>query len=123
MYIISRIEKGPYIFAKGVTHFIDIKNIMFQRKNKKILNYVISRGDTVEFTNYDQIRHTIINDKEHIPNSEMLHQFDNYTHTFKNAGTYKFYSSLYKNMEPLYISVNEVKKSKEYYKTFIENLI
>jgi plastocyanin len=122
IYLITRIEKGPYIFYSGVTHFIDIKDIKFQKKDKKILNYTIGRGDTIEFTNYDQIRHTVVNDEVHIPNSEILYQYDNYTHTFKKEGVFKFYSSLYKNMEPLNIIVYQTEKKSEYYKTFFGNL-
>jgi plastocyanin len=122
IYLISRIEKGPYIFYSGITHFIDIRDIKFQKKDRKITNYIIDRGDTIEFTNYDQIRHTVVNDEVHIPNSKILYQYDSYTHAFKKEGMYKFYSSLYKNMEPIYIKVSETKKKSKYYETFLRNL-
>ena len=106
IFMIQMINDGPFVFLSGTKHFVNINDLAFDIKN---LN--IKKGDTVVFTNYDQIRHTVINDDGKINNSDILYEYDKYTHTFHREGTFTFYSSLYENMEKMVVNVETKKKS------------
>ena len=117
MFLFRMINEGPFIFERGVKHFVNIDKLAFDVKELKI-----KQGDTVVWTNYDQIRHTVVNNED-IINSDMLYQYDTYSYTFNQQGEIVFKSSLYDNMTPMTISVEESKKGKAFYSTIGNNLI
>ena len=117
IFLISMINKGPYIFSKGTTYYINIKD-----KSFGINNLTINKGDTVIFVNYDQFRHSVVTNDSLIPNSEILYKYDTYSHTFNREGTYTFKSSLYDNMDSIDIHVREVVKGTGYYGKLVSNI-
>lgn len=117
IFMVQMINDGPFIFHSGTKHFVNISDIEFDIKS---LN--IKKGDTVVWTNYDQIRHTVINDDGKINNSDVLYQYDKYSHTFQREGTFTFYSSLYENMDKMIVSVGESLKGKNFYGEIGNNL-
>ena len=117
MFLFRMINEGPFIFERGVKHFVNIDKLAFDVKELKI-----KQGDTVVWTNYDQIRHTVVNNED-IVNSDMLYQYDTYSYTFNQQGEIVFRSSLYDNMNPMTISVEESKKGTAFYNTIGNNLI
>ena len=66
MFLFRMINEGPFIFEKGIKHFVNITDLAFDVKELQI-----KQGDTVVWTNYDQIRHTVTNDED-IVNSGIL---------------------------------------------------
>ena len=111
------INEGPFIFERGVKHFVNIKDLAFDVKELKI-----KQGDTVVWTNYDQIRHTVINDENIIKNSGILYSFDTFQHTFQQEGEITFKSSLYSNMDPMIVYIEEAKAGKKFYSAIGNNL-
>lgn len=117
LLMLNMVNKGPFIFQRGIKHFINIKDIQFD-----IRELTIKQGDTVVFTNFDQFRHSIITDDTIINNSGILYEFDTYTHTFGREGIYEFASSLYPKMEKLLITVEETQKGRQFYSEIFNNL-
>ena len=117
MFLSRMINEGPFIFKKGIKHFVNIKDLAFDIKELQI-----KQGDTVVWTNYDQIRHTVTNDED-IINSRIIFPLDTYTYTFNQQGKILFKSSLYKNMDPMIVYVKESKKGKQFYSAIGNNLI
>ena len=116
MFLFKMISEGPFIFERGIKHFITIKDLAFDVRELKI-----KQGDTVVWTNYDQIRHTVTN-VENIVNSDLLLPFDKYSYTFNQQGKIVFKSSLYDNMAPMTIVIEESKKGKQFYNAIGTNL-
>ncbi len=116
IYLLHLINKGPYIFGTGTVHYVNIKDLRF---NVEFLD--INRGDTVEFRNYDQIRHSIVNTDMVIPNSGILYEYDTYKYTFYREGRITFKSSLYDNMNTIQINVTEVPQGQGFYKEMVDN--
>ena len=121
IFMVQMINDGPFIFHSGTKHFVNIidmeSDIGFDIKS---LN--IKKGDTVVWTNYDQIRHTVINDDGKINNSEVLYKYDKYSHVFDREGTFTFYSSLYENMDKMVVNVGKSLKGKNFYSEIGNNL-
>lgn len=117
MFLFRMIQEGPFIFERGTKHFVNIKDLAFDVKELKI-----KRGDTVVWTNFDQIRHTVANDED-IVNSGILYPFDKYTYTFNQEGEIPFKSSLYENMDPMIIQIEESKQGKQFYNAIGNNLV
>ena len=118
IFMLNMINKGPFIFQRGVKHFVNIKDIQFD-----VNELTIKQGDTVVFTNYDQFRHSIITDDLVIPNSKLLFEFDTFQHTFNREGKFVFSSSLYNKMDDLTITVEETLKGRQFYDEIAGNLI
>lgn len=116
-FLAEMIKQGPFIFQTGKKYFINILDLEFSKKNLDI-----KTGDTVVWTNYDLIRHTIINNFPDIPNSNMLFPFDKYQHTFNKSGIVHFKSSLYDKMRNMTINVEQTIKRDSYYKQLISNI-
>jgi len=117
LMLLNMVNEGPFIFQRGVKHFITIKDIQFD-----IRKLTIKQGDTVTFTNFDQFRHSVITDDQKIDNSGILYEFDTYTHTFAREGTFEFASSLYPKMEKIVIIVEKTQKGRQFYSEIINNL-
>jgi plastocyanin len=118
IFIFQMITDGPYIFSSGTKFFVNIKDLEFDIKE---LN--IEMGDSVVWTNYDQIRHTIINDDPKINNSPILFEFDKYEQTFNKEGIIVFKSSLYDNMDDMSVKVAKTTKGSNFYNEIFNNLI
>lgn len=76
--------------AKNVT--VDIKNFMFMP-----MTVTVAEGDTVIWTNRDQIPHTVA-EKTRLFRSAALDTSDTYSHTFDKAGTYDYFCTLHPQM-------------------------
>ncbi len=76
--------------AKTVT--VDIKNFMFMP-----MTVTIAEGDTVTWTNRDQVPHTVA-EKNHKFRSAALDTNDTYSHVFDTAGTYDYFCTLHPQM-------------------------
>lgn len=118
IFLFQMVREGPYIFHTGTKHFVNIKDLKFD-----INELNIEIGDTVIWTNYDQIRHTIINDDAKINNSSILFEFDKYEHTFNKEGIIVFQSSLYEKMPDMNVRVIKTTKGKDFYNEIFDNLI
>lgn len=118
IFLLHMIKEGPFIFQTGTKYFIPITDLNFD-----VNNITIKKGDTIEFVNYDQIRHTVITDDQIIKNSDLLFQYDIYKHTFRREGIFTFKSSLYKNMDPIIVTVEETPKGRSFYNEIFSNII
>lgn len=118
MFMIQMINEGPFILHSGNKHFVNISDLKFD-----IDRLNITKGDTVVWTNYDQIRHTITNDSPKINNSEILYQYDKFTYIFHQEGEFTFYSSLYDNMETMTVFVKKSLKGRNFYGEIGGNLV
>lgn len=116
-FLVEMIKKGPFIFQTGKKYFINILDLEFDQKSLDI-----KTGDTVVWTNYDLIRHTVINNFPDIPNSNILFPFDKYEHTFNRPGVVQFKSSLYDNMRNMSINIEQTIKRDSYYKQLFSNI-
>lgn len=69
---------------------VEIKDYAYSPKTLKI-----RLGDTVTWTNQDSVRHDVVTaeNASEGPNSELLAKGENYSYTFKKAGTYDYYCS------------------------------
>lgn len=117
IFMLQMVREGPFIFEKGTTHYIQIKDLKFN-----ITELKIKQGDTVEIINFEQFRHSIIVDDPTINNSELMLQYDKYRHTFNKEGTFVFKSSLYDNMNTLTVIVEETTKGRAFYGEILTNL-
>ena len=70
----------------GKTYNIEINNFKFVESNLQI-----KKGDTVIWTNYDSVQHTVTSDIGSELNSELFGKNKTYTHTFNNIGTYNYH--------------------------------
>ena len=95
----SRTSDKSIMIAK----YIHIKNLAFDTHESTVK---INVGDTIEFKNNDEVRHTIISTSPYIPNSRLLYPKDKFHITFWVKGTYSLFSSLYNNMKPINIVVS-----------------
>lgn len=92
----------PFMFAAALlataspaaakTVSIDIKNFMFLP-----MTVTITEGDTVTWTNRDQIPHTVA-EKTKLFRSAALDTGDSYSHAFDKAGTYDYFCTLHPQM-------------------------
>ncbi|WP_443749830.1 cupredoxin domain-containing protein [Asticcacaulis solisilvae] len=71
---------------------VDIKNFMFMP-----MTVTIAEGDTVTWTNRDQIPHTVA-EKNKLFRSAALDTGDTYSHVFDKAGTYDYFCTLHPQM-------------------------
>lgn len=117
LFLFRMINEGPFIFERGVKHFINIKDLAFDVNKIKI-----KQGDTITWTNYDQIRHTVITDDPLINNSNILYEFDTYTYTFRRTGEFIFQSSFYNNMTHMTVIVEQPIRGKQFYGEIGTNL-
>ena len=117
MFLFRMINEGPFIFERGVEHFINIKDLAFDVEKIKI-----KQGDTIVWTNYDQFRHTVVTDDAVIANSGILYEFDTHRHTFNRSGEFQFKSSLYSNMAAMTVVVEEPIKGTHFYSEIGGNL-
>ena len=117
IFMIQMINNGPFIFHSGTKHFVNINDLNFDIKQLSI-----KKGDTVVWTNYDQIRHTVITDSQKINNSDVLFQYDKYTHVFQQEGSFEFRSSFYENMDNMYVNVEKSLKGRNFYDEIGNNL-
>ena len=65
---------------------IEIRDFMYSPKT-----LTISVGETVTWTNYDSMQHTVTSDSGDVLNSELLGQGKTYSMTFTEAGTYDYH--------------------------------
>jgi len=113
--LFKMINDGPFIYATGTKHVVEMLNFKFDKNYLKI-----KKGDTVVFVNKDQIRHNVVNDNDLIINSPLLYQYDKYEHTFNHDfDKVVFSSTLYEHIESVTIENEKpfVKKS------FIQQII
>lgn len=119
IFLYIRLKSGPYIYQSGKKYYIDIKNHNF---NIEELN--IRKGDTLIFTNKDQIRHTVTTKNMNIENSEILFQYDTFEVTINKANIILvFESSLYQNMNKLKVNVSDIYNDDNSYNIFKKNLL
>ncbi|MFH1209451.1 MAG: cupredoxin family copper-binding protein [archaeon] len=59
----------------------------------------IHRGDTVTWTNYDSVGHTITSDSGNELNSMTFSDGQTYSHTFNTVGTYAYHCTPHPNMK------------------------
>jgi plastocyanin len=63
------------------------------------VNITVQKGDTVTWTNEDNVAHTVTeSDDRDGPKSDELQKGDTYTFTFNDVGTFKYKCSLHPNM-------------------------
>lgn len=116
IFMIRMAIVGPFIYNTGKTHYIDLLNFKFEKTDLKI-----KLGDTIIFTNMDQIRWNVINDNDLIPNSDLLYQYDRYTYTFNiDFDTVTFNTSLYENVVPLVVTQQKEFKRKSYFRQILD---
>lgn len=65
---------------------IQIKDFAFSTKELKI-----KKGDSVTWTNFDAVRHTVTSDSGDELNSKLLSTNENYQHTFNEAGIFNYH--------------------------------
>ena len=95
-----RFKKGTFITGTLKEYMVNIVDFEFSEPF-----LVIERGDKIKFKNFDQVRHQIITDEEFLSNSPLLLEFDEFTETFNETGTFYYYSPFYKKMKAIEIIV------------------
>ena len=73
---------------------IEIKDFTFSP-----LELRIKQGETVVWTNNDNVKHTITSDSGSELNSEQLSKSQTYSHTFNTAGTFNYHCNLHPSMK------------------------
>lgn len=73
---------------------VDIKDFAFSS-----LELRIKKGETVVWTNNDDVKHTITSDSGNELNSEQLSKSQTYSHTFNTVGTFNYHCNLHPNMK------------------------
>lgn len=71
---------------KNKNYEIQIKDFAFSSKELKI-----KKGDSVTWTNFDAIKHTVTSDSRGELNSKLLSANENYQHTFNDAGIFNYH--------------------------------
>lgn len=59
----------------------------------------VPTGTTVKWTNRDDIPHTVVSEDNKTFKSEVLDTNQEFTHTFRKPGTYRYFCSLHPRME------------------------
>lgn len=80
--------------ATPQTHAVEIKGYAY-----KPATLTIKVGDTVTWTNKDNVRHTVTSDSGNELDSEYFATDQTYSHTFTKAGTYKYHCAPHPNMK------------------------
>jgi len=78
--------------------FVDIANFAFFDPSK-----IVSVGDSVTWTNNDQVKHTVTSDSDGELNSRVLRPGQSYTHTFNSAGTFYYHCRIHPEMRGVII--------------------
>lgn len=76
------------------TYNIEIKKFAFSPSE-----ITIKVGDTVIWTNYDFIPHTVTSDFGEELNSDTFGKEETYSHTFNKAGTFNYYCAVHPSMK------------------------
>jgi len=90
--------------AAAKTVNVDIRNYMFMP-----MTVTIAEGDTITWTNRDQIPHTVA-EKNKLFRSAALDTGDTYSHTFDKAGAYDYFCTLHPQMFAHVVVTPAVKK-------------
>ncbi|MEK6760701.1 MAG: cupredoxin family copper-binding protein [Nanoarchaeota archaeon] len=73
---------------------IDVQDFAFQTPE-----LTINVGDTIIWTNFDSVSHTVTSDSGNELNSEYLSTDENFAHTFTEAGTFDYHCIPHPNMK------------------------
>lgn len=117
--LFMRLRSGPYIYQSSKKHVINIDKHNFDKPK-----ITIKKGDTLVFVNKDQIRHTIKTNNKFIENSPILFQNDIWEISINTESKQViFESSLYENMNKVYVEVEEIFKDQSAQNKFRNNLL
>jgi len=75
-------------------HDIEIQGFAFSQSE-----LTIKKGETVTWTNLDEISHTVTSDEDAVFESPLLKKGQSFSHTFTEAGVYSYHCSPHPNME------------------------
>ena len=77
-----------------VTYTVDIRSFAFSPKT-----ITINKGDTVVWTNYDSVRHTVTSDQGGELDSALLSDGASYSHVFDEDGTFSYHCTPHPSMK------------------------
>ncbi|MEK6895468.1 MAG: cupredoxin family copper-binding protein [Nanoarchaeota archaeon] len=73
---------------------VEIKSFAFSPST-----LTVNVGDSVTWTNYDDVKHTVTSDSGSELDSEMLSKGQTYSHTFNTPGTYAYHCTPHPGMK------------------------
>ncbi|MDO8467536.1 MAG: cupredoxin family copper-binding protein [Nanoarchaeota archaeon] len=73
---------------------VEIKSFAFSPST-----LTVNVGDSVTWTNYDSVKHTVTSDSGSELDSEMLSNGQSYSHTFNTPGTYAYHCTPHPGMK------------------------
>ncbi len=74
-------------------HTVSIQDFAFAPEE-----LTIQKGDTVTWTNFDSVAHTITSDEGNELDSELLSKNQTYSHTFQDDGVYPYHCTPHPSM-------------------------
>ncbi len=75
-------------------HDIEIQGFAFSQNE-----LTIKKGETVTWTNLDEVGHTVTSDSDAVFESPLLQKGHSFSHTFTEAGVYSYHCAPHPNME------------------------
>lgn len=94
--VACQIHQDPHSVNAVNTNKVNLTNSLFTPAR-----ILISKGETVTWTNNDLADHTVTSTHGKALNSPVLKSGQSYSHTFNHAGAYPYHSSLNDNMNGL----------------------
>jgi len=86
--------QSPPPSGQGNTYNVNIQNLAFSPAALSI-----NAGDTVIWTNNDNMQHTVTSDSGSELGSAALSKGQTYSHTFSAAGTFSYHCSIHTSMK------------------------
>ena len=90
----SNTNGGDSIFIPTDNYDIAIKSYTYDPQE-----ITIKVGNTIKWTNMDNVQHTITSNPGKELNSTTLNKGDSYSHTFDKAGVYYYYCTFHPSMQ------------------------
>jgi amicyanin len=90
----SNINETQNQNSQTADYNIEIKSFAFSPSELKI-----SVGETVKWTNYDSVKHTVTSDTGNELDSQLLSKEEIYSHTFNTKGIYEYHCTPHPSMK------------------------
>lgn len=87
-------DNTDQITSQTGTYNINIEDFAFSPSELRI-----KKGDTITWTNKDNVKHTVTSDSGSELNSKLLSKNQQYFHTFNQIGAYNYHCTPHPNMK------------------------
>ncbi|MCX6711532.1 MAG: cupredoxin family copper-binding protein [Candidatus Woesearchaeota archaeon] len=89
-----QVTQPPGSSSGPQSYNVDIQNFAFSPSTMNI-----AKGDTITWTNYDSVPHTVTSDSGSELDSSSISPGQTYTHTFNTAGTFTYHCNFHVTMK------------------------